>query len=132
MVELLVLGHVGLVAAGREGLAIYRLGERGEASRLGELETEFPARRVSMHGELAILSYGGGGVDTIDLADPSDPKFLGKLRLPRGYPVWRFHLEGDLAYVASLEYGFGLVDLADPATPSCLLPSNRPMTVTFP
>ena len=99
--------------------------------RIGSLATRHPARRISAFGELALVSYGSGGVVTIELTDPTRPSIAGGLKLPRGFPVWRFARDGERLYVASLESGFGLIDFSAPIEPVSLLPRHRPLKVTF-
>jgi hypothetical protein len=129
--DVAIMDDLVLVATGRGGLLIYRWGDRGRVNPIGSLETRYPARRISRYGKMALLSYGSGGVDTIDLTDPSRPRIAGGIKLPRGYPVWRFAQDGERIYVASLESGFGLVDLSNPTEPVTVLPTLRPMKVTF-
>jgi photosystem II stability/assembly factor-like uncharacterized protein len=66
----------------------------------------------------AYLAAGWGGLVVVDVADPSRPVAVAKLR--GDYSVAGLALEGSTAYLAAGEAGLLIVDVSDPAAPTLL------------
>ncbi len=67
---------------------------------------------VRVAGERAFLAAGDAGLAVVDVADPTDPRIIGSLRLAdqaRGVD-----LNGDVAYVAAASAGLRVIDVSNP------------------
>lgn len=89
---------------------------------VGQLETSLSVARITVAGTRAYWTSGfdheTGSMGTLhvgDVSDPSAPRLLGSLGLPR--PAWGVAVAGDYAYVADESAGLIVVNVAEPAAP---------------
>ena len=109
------MGDDGLVlVSDGEALTCWRLGDGGQATRLGGVELEL-ARQITVMGSLALVSADSNGLIIVDVADPSRPRVCGRFTGPGD--VCGVAVAGGRAYVADYTGGVSVVDLTDPRRP---------------
>ncbi|MBS0208020.1 MAG: hypothetical protein JSS27_03605 [Planctomycetes bacterium] len=75
--------------------------------------------------------YGmGHGLELFSLADPAQPKFLGRVKFPRFYAVgldmWGVKVKGKTAFVSDTHNGMFIVDVSEPAAPRIVSRTELP------
>jgi len=108
-----------LLADGRYGLKIFRLGSPRLPLRLEELATlRLPgdALRLAVADGVAAVALGGEGLAVVDVSDPSRP-YLRSLFKPGGTTL-DVELSRGHAYLACSSKGVIVVDLRDPSRPA--------------
>lgn len=77
---------------------------------------------------VAVLGWSGrtptGGVQTVGISDPGQPRTIGFLRLPSG--AFDVQVSAPYAFVAGGEAGVYAVDLDDPANPRLVGHADTP------
>lgn len=118
-----------LVAAGREGLVVFRLQANDPPVRIARLALDEPAERVGAANDVAWVSTGTPSIERIDLGDPARPVRLEPIRLHRSAPVGRVRALPGRLLAAVDTAGLGLVDLSRPDEPVVLLPRERTLRI---
>ncbi len=67
------------VADGNEGLAIFRIDGAAAPVHLGNLDLDGKCRAVAVRDHLCVLAAQGAGVHFVDVRDPANPVFLGRI-----------------------------------------------------
>ena len=95
-------GSLGAFAGADDGIVVYtsgrvlevgRLTVGGSVEQLGELELPYPVDRLAVRGSTVILLYQRGGLATVDISDPTAPRFLGAIDFASDveeYPLFVF------------------------------------------
>lgn len=116
--DLVVADHQLWVAAGDEGLLLYRIEDPFAPELLAHIPTAGAARAVALAGGRAYVAAGAaGGLEIFDVRDPAHVVPLG--RLPLAGDPCDVEVLGSIAYVATADTAGGLavVDASDPAAP---------------
>lgn len=107
-----------------DGLGVYRRNETNELERVG-LATGFTnAWGVSARGNTVFVADSQGGLVTVDVTDPTQPRVLGQV--PTGGQATGVVVDGDIAYVASGSAGLVVVDVSDLTTPTVIGSARMP------
>ncbi len=72
-------GQYAYVADGYEGLAIFRINGGDTPVRLTNLDLQGRCRAVAVRDGLAVLAAQGAGVHFVDVSDPAQPEFMGRI-----------------------------------------------------
>jgi hypothetical protein len=102
------------VAIRQQGLGIYRVTPSGFA-RIGRSHGLSNAWGVRVRGTIAFVTDGLDGLAIVDVADPSEPKVIGRAAIQgqaRGLA-----LDGDYVYVAAGAAGLVVIDVSSPRQP---------------
>ncbi len=118
-----------VVAAGREGVLVFRADGDGRALRLGSLRLDEPAEHVAAAHDVAWVSCGTPELWRIDLTDPERLVALEPIRLHRSAPVGRVTAEAGRVLAAVDSAGLGLIDLSRPDEPVVRLPRERRLRI---
>ena len=123
--------HNGIlfVAAGREGLLIFDP-ERSTRA-IAHVAPRSSATTVALHGQLALVTNGGAGLQIIDVSDPLKAHEIGSLGLPERPSLRRVTTQDDRLFIAADVGGLGVAEIADPTSPKLLHPRERKMEVRF-
>jgi hypothetical protein len=75
--------------------------------------------------------YGGGhGLEIFDVADPGQPQFVGRVKLPPlyrlGYDMWRVTVGERFAFVADTFNGVFVIDITEPQAPRVVARGQLP------
>lgn len=73
---------------------------------------------VAVAGDVVYVADFSGGLQTVDVSDPTSPRELGSLTLPG--PVVDVEVAGSTAYLAAASGGLHIVDVSDPLSPAAL------------
>jgi hypothetical protein len=84
-------------------------------NRLGELNG-VKYVDIFVQGDYAYCLAEGGGLDIIDIGDPTQPGKIGRCDT-RG-SAYSLHKDGDYVYVANGSSGFLIIDVSDPSEPA--------------
>lgn len=116
-------GDYALVGGVTNGLHIIRISDPAAPQEEGRYR---PANRipavvqpipdVAVSGSTGFLALGRDGLEVVDLADPTQPRPLGRCRVPG--LAYRVQVSGNRAYVACLDWGLQVVDVSDPRRPT--------------
>jgi hypothetical protein len=85
----------------------------------GSLDTPGIARRAAAVGDVLYLADGIGGVQVVDLRDPTAPVIAGVLSTGVGVAN-DVVVDGDRLYVATTTFGIVIFDISDPPHPNTL------------
>ncbi len=77
--DVVLSGDYAYVADGREGLAVFRINEGDTPVRVTNLDLDGTCRAVAVADGLAVLAAQGSGVHFVDVSNPSQPVFLGRI-----------------------------------------------------
>ena len=72
------------------------------------------ARGLAVDGDTVFLAVGSGGIEAVDITDPTMPASLGQLDFGPGELAFTVAVEGDHAYVGKRGSGWSVVDVSDP------------------
>ena len=72
-------GDYAYVADGYQGLAIFAIDGAETPERIAQLDLDGKCRAVAVRDDLAVLCAQGGGVHFVDISNPRDPVFLGRV-----------------------------------------------------
>lgn len=107
-----------LVAAGKQGLLIFRADEAIEAtSPIGTLLFPDATLAVTCSGHVLFVGTAKSGLHICDLADPANPRHLAQLPLPG--VVQDITIHGPLALIATTA-GLSIIDVRNPRRPQPL------------
>lgn len=73
------------------------------------------ARGFAVVGDTVFLTLGSGGLEAVDITDPTMPMSLGVLDFGAGELAFTVAVEGDHAYVGKRGNGWSVVDVSDPS-----------------
>jgi len=74
-----ISGDYAYVADGYYGMAVYAIDGGNEPQLVSSFDLEGDCRAIEVRDDLAILCAAWGGVHFVDVSDPSDPIFLGRV-----------------------------------------------------
>jgi hypothetical protein len=114
------------VALHEKGLGVYEREGKNAPTRIATLTGLTNAWGVRARGTTVFVADGVGGLVTVDVANPRDPRVLG--RVATGGQARDVVIDGSLAYVASGSAGLVVVDVSKPARPAIV--STTPMPGT--
>jgi len=72
-------GNHAYVADGYDGLAVFRIDGGATPVKVAQLPLESRCRAVAVRDDLCVLAAQGGGVHFVDVSNPADPIFLGRI-----------------------------------------------------
>ncbi len=72
-------GDYAYVADGNEGLTVFRIDGGETPVRVANLQMAGKCRAVAVRDDLAVLAAQGGGVLFVDISDPEEPIYLGRI-----------------------------------------------------
>ncbi|MBM4431487.1 MAG: hypothetical protein FJ026_14255, partial [Chloroflexi bacterium] len=135
---LYVAGHHAYLAAGTAGLRIVDVSNPTAPWEVGLYDVPYPARDVYVAGNYAYVGYGEiyvyasgnfcstyGGLDVVDISDPSAPRQMGHYDARGGY-IDNVQVSGSYAYITGLwcsgktarqRSHLRVLDVSDPAAP---------------
>lgn len=126
--DLLLAGNRLWVAAGDEGLLVYRVDDPFAPEILAHAPTAGGARAVAVAGHRACVAEGLAGLEIFDVEDPASPIPRGRLDTPG--EACDVEVVGTIAYVADTARGIAVVDVSDPAAPSLVTTVEAGATVS--
>ena len=91
--------------------------EVGELTLLGTYDLPDYAYDIEVVGEHAYIADTGGGLQIVNVSDPSNPKFAGEFNR-YDWGVLGVSVSGDVAFLAYSDYGLYSVDITDPTSPT--------------
>ncbi len=110
-----------LVNSGTDGIQVWDISDPERAQIVGEIAMAWPeseflySREVHWKDDLAVVAVGDGGILTLDMSDPHEPKVAGRFNSTNFIvDVWVY---GRHAYVGTAHQGVLVLDLANPAQP---------------
>jgi peroxiredoxin len=109
-----------------KGLGVYRRDASNKISRVGTAQGFTNAWGIAARGDTVYVADGIGGLVTVNAADPSKPRILG--RVDTGGQARGVVVNGNVAYVASGSSGLVVVDVVNPSTPRILARAEMPGT----
>lgn len=83
--------------------------------QLGSYNTPGEARGVAISGDVAFVADQTGGLQVVDISDPSNLTLLASLAVP-GFALG-IAVDGDYAFITASSSGLQVVDISDPANP---------------
>lgn len=115
--DLDVVGTVGYLAAGRNGLTLLDLRQSIQPTRLGGYRTSGEAQGVAVAGTRAYVAAGEGGLRVIDVTDPTRTDQIGAYpsSLAETLTANGLVLRQDLAFVAAGPDTLQILRVANPA-----------------
>jgi hypothetical protein len=116
-------GHI-YVAQRQKGLAIYKRDPDKGFTRVGTSTGLNNAWGVRVRGTRAFVSDGLAGLAILDVADPANPKLIG--RVATGGQARGIALNGNTAYVAAGSAGLVVVDISKLAAPRVIGRAETP------
>lgn len=118
-------GHV-FVALHEQGLGVYRADKNHQLTRVAKLEGFTNAWGVTARDDTLFVADGIGGLVTVDISEPAQPKILGKVTT--GGQARAVALNGSTAYIAAGSEGLIVVDVSNLAQPKILSKTSVPGT----
>ena len=109
-----------------KGLGVYRRDASNKITRVGGASGFLNAWGVSARGDSVFIADGIGGLVTVDAADPTKPRILG--RVQTGGQARGVVVNGNTAYVAAGSAGLVTVDISDLAKPRVVGRASMPGT----
>ncbi len=88
-----------------------------EYSELGNWDTFIAAKSVAVSGDVAYLATGTGGLQILDISDPTDIRIIRVVGNLRTNDV---SVRGDIVFTADETYGLVVIDVGDPSSPRVL------------
>jgi hypothetical protein len=121
-------GHV-YVALHQDGLGVYQRDPMTNAlSRVGTATGFTNALGVRVRDDkTAVVTDGFGGLVTVDITDPANPKKIGQVAIAGGQSH-DVALNGNTAYVAAGQLGMVIVDITNLTSPKVLSQMKTPGT----
>ena len=117
IMDAFVAGNLLYVAAGANGLEIYDITDPAAAQFLGSYNTTGFARQVLVSGTTAYVADTGGGIVSLNVANPSQVTLL-DVEMPgteaQSYGVY-MALKGSVLFVAGYQSGLVAFDVSNPA-----------------
>ena len=114
--EYLTVSGNRLYFAGRfEGMKIIDVSDPAVMSVIGQYSTPVRTQSIEVRGTIAYV-VDFTGVQTLDVADATDPRPLGWLPLP--HEGRKLDVVGDTVFIAATEMGMVVADAKDPAAPA--------------
>lgn len=105
-----------LILANRNaGIRVFEITAPGVFSLVKTVPTIDKASRVVLDGDVLYVGDTLAGLLIYDVADPSDPVFLGRAEL--GAEARDIRIKGDYAFVGNYFNGLSIVDVSNPADP---------------
>ena len=77
--DVVLEGDYAYVADGYDGLAVFRINGGETPVRVASLDLDGKCRAVAVRDHLCVLAAQGGGVNFVDVRDPSNPVYLGRI-----------------------------------------------------
>ena len=77
--DVVLEGDYAYVADGYDGVAIFRINGPDTPVRMANLDLDGKCRAIAVRDHLCVLAAQGGGVHFVDVRDPSNPVFLGRI-----------------------------------------------------
>jgi peroxiredoxin len=114
------------VSLHEKGLGVYERSDTNGLTRIATLTGFTNAWGVRVRGETAFVADGVGGLVTVDVTNPKEPRVLGRVKT--GGQARDVVVEGHVAYVASGSAGLVVVDVSDPASPAIVGAASMPGT----
>ena len=114
------------VALHEKGLGVYRRDAGNRIARVGTASEFLNAWGVAARGNNVFVADGIGGLVTVDAADSSKPRILG--RVQTGGQARGVVVNGNIAYVAAGSFGLVAVDISNLAKPRVVGRASMPGT----
>ena len=114
-----VAGAYAYIAAGNEGLDIFRVDYLDSIPLTGHLALGATATALDLSGSTACVLGDNGKVNFISVSDPRNPALLGQYpkTMVNGLQFSGLKVTGSLVYLAAESNGAQVVDFSDPANP---------------
>jgi len=77
--DVVLSGDYAFVADGYEGLAVFRINGPDTPVLVANLELDGKCRAVDVRDDLVVLAAQGSGVHFVNISDPENPEFLGRI-----------------------------------------------------
>lgn len=117
--DVAVMGTNAYVTAGWSGLYVLNLSNPSNPMPVATYATIGPALGIALTGQYAcVAESANGGVEVIDVTDPSHPQHAGWKPAPDfSYQAIDLAIVGSRVYVANNEAGLQILDLSQPHQP---------------
>ncbi len=118
--DLRVKGDYAFVAAGDEGLVVFRISNLDNITAVAKLSLGSGAFAIDLAGSTVCVAGGSGHFWTIDISAPTQPKLLGSYLAPGADSAvaWKLQVTGNFAFVAAGQGGVQVIDLSDLTKPT--------------
>jgi hypothetical protein len=110
----LITADIAYVAQGSEGISIINVMDPKQPTVIGTYDDNVVFfHTADIKDSILVVANDQGGVLTVDVSNPSYPRFLGQVAT--GREVRQVEIQGDVAYVTDGD--FHAVDISDPSVP---------------